>query len=500
MSIPASAIVSVNPSVLSAGGQALDLSGLVLTTNTRVPIGSVVSFASALDVSNYFGASALEALGAAVYFSGFDGSNVKPAVLLFSQYPTAAVAAYLRGASLASMTLAALKLLTGTITITANGVTTTSATINLTAATSFSNAAAIIQAAFASPSFTVSYDSVSGAFVFTVNTTGPTSTITYASSTLAVSLALTQATGAVTSQGSAATDPVTAMNAIIAQTTNFASFMTAFDPDVTPGVNTNALLFAQWTSQQNNRYAYVAWDTDASPTVSAPATSSLGYLLQQGNYSGTIPVYEPTDLYLAWFICGSIASIDFTETQGRATLAYKSQSGIAPSVTGQTAAANLEANGYNYYGGWAVAVNNFIGIRNGVISGKYKWIDSYVNQIWLNNQLQLALMTLLFSVKSIPYNTAGYALIEAACMDPINAGLNFGAFQPGVQLSTLQAAEVNSAAGANISTTLQNRGWYFQVLPASAQSRGNRTTPPINFWYMDGGSVQQINLASIEIQ
>lgn len=500
MSIPASAIVSVNPSVLSAGGQALDLSGLVLTTNTRVPIGSVVSFASALDGASYFGSSSLEAAGMAVYFAGFDGSNVKPAAILFSQYPTAAVAAYLRGGSLASMTLAQLKLLTGTISLTANGVTTTSATINLTAATSFSNAAAIIQAAFASPSFTVAFDSVSSAFVFTVNTTGPTSTITYASNALATSLALTQTAGAVTSQGSAATDPVTAMNAIIAQTTNFASFMTAFDPDVTPGVNTNALLFAQWNSQQNHRYAYIAWDMDVSPTVSVPAASSLGYLIQQAAYDGVATVYEPTDLYLAWFICGAIASIDFTQTNGRATLAFKSQTGIAASITNQTAAANLLANGYNYYGSYATANDQFTFLYNGQISGKYKWIDSYVNQIWLNNQLQLALMTLLTSVKSIPYNSAGYALIEAACADPINAGLNFGAFQPGVQLSTLQAAQVNSAAGANISTTLQNRGWYLQVLPASAQSRGNRTTPPINFWYMDGGSVQQINLSSIEVQ
>jgi len=500
MSIPASAIVSVNPSVLSAGGQALDLSGLVLTTSTRVPIGTVQSFSSALDVSNYFGASALESLGAAVYFNGFDGSNVKPAAILFSQYPTAAVSAYLRGASLASMTLAQLKALTGTLTLTVNGVTTTSATINLTAATSFSNAAVIIQAAFASPSFTVAFDSISSAFVFTVNTTGPTSTITYASASLSASLLLTQATGAVTSQGAAATDPITAMNAIIAQTTNFASFMTAFDPDITAGVNTNALLFAQWTSQQNNRYVYVAWDTDSSPTTSAPAVASLGYLVQQAAYSGVAVVYEPTDLYLQWFICGAIASIDFTQTNGRATLAFKSQAGIAASITNQTQAANLLANGYNFYGSYATANDQFIFLYNGQISGKYKWIDSYVNQIWLNNQLQLALMTLLTNVKSIPYNTAGYALIEAACADPINAGLNFGAFAPGVQLSALQIAEVNNAAGANIATTIQNRGWYLQVLPASAQSRGNRTTPPINFWYADAGSIQQISLASIEIQ
>ena len=57
-SIPASAIVQVTPSVLGAGGTGLNLSGLVLTTNTRVPYGQVLSFGSQAAVSAYFGASA----------------------------------------------------------------------------------------------------------------------------------------------------------------------------------------------------------------------------------------------------------------------------------------------------------------------------------------------------------------------------------------------------------------------------------------------------------
>jgi len=38
-----------------------------------------------------------------------------------------------------------------------------------------------------------------------------------------------------------------------------------------------------------------------------------------------------------------------------------------------------------------------------------------------------------------------------------------------------------------------------QVLDPGAQVRGNRGTPVINFWYTDGGAVQQITLASIDI-
>jgi hypothetical protein len=85
-------------------------------------------------------------------------------------------------------------------------------------------------------------------------------------------------------------------------------------------------------------------------------------------------------------------------------------------------------------------------------------------------------------------------------MDPILAALNFGAIRGNVPLSSSQAAQVNNAAGTKIDTVLSSRGWYLQILPATAQVRAARGTPPMTFLYMDGGSVQAINLASIVIQ
>ena len=111
-------------------------------------------------------------------------------------------------------------------------------------------------------------------------------------------------------------------------------------------------------------------------------------------------------------------------------------------------------------------------------------MDSYINQIWLNNAFQLDLMELLTQVNSIPYNPAGDALIEASLMGTILQGLAFGAYRTGVILSSLQVAEVNSAAGLNIAPILFQQGWYLQVLasqtePAVRQARGS---PPVNFW------------------
>lgn len=648
MPIPASQLVSVTPGVLSAGGNAVDLNGLFLTTNTRVPIGSVLQFADVADVSNYFGPSAIETTSAAVYFAGTTVSTKLPGALLFSQYNTGSVSAYLRGGNMSAVTLTQLQAFTGSLSVTIDGIVKSASGITFSAATSFSNAAEILGAnlgimgstigtvtgsiggtftctsssttltvsavltgslqvgdvvsgtdgtnslsagcsivqqltgtpggigtyklsAAATPgnlssctvtslsttlnvtvdsatvisagdvitgsgitantyvvaqisgttggiglytlsnSMTVAsetitvdrpavtFDSVQSAFVITSATAGTSSTIGFASGTLAASLLLTQATGAVTSQGALATTPSAAMNAIVAITNAWAGFATLFDPDGGSG-NANKLLFALWVSQQNNRYFYAAWDTDVTPTTTVPATASLGYLLAQNNYSGTIPIYEPTDDHLAAFTLSWAASIDFGATRGRTTLAYRGQSGLNVSVTSGTVAQNLLSNSYNFYGSYSLNGTLFSLFQPGSISGEFKWADSYVNQIWMNANFQLALLTLLQNSKSIPYTPAGRAQIAAALNDPIQAAGNFGAWQAGVTLSAAQIAEVNAAAGANIAGTLQTVGWYLQVGAAAPSVRASRGSPPVTFYYCDGGSVQSINMASIELQ
>jgi len=572
--IPANTLVDVIPSVISAGGDALDVIGLFLTTNTRVPIGSVLSFASAAAVSNFFGPTSKEATQAAVYFGGFTGATAQPGSILFAQYNTAAVSAYLRGANVSTVPLATLQGYNGLLQVTIDG-NLKSATISLAGATSFSNAAEIIGAslgiegvqaaaftgsisgstltvtAFSSGgplaagqvvggtgvvantyvtaigtlgaggtgTYTVStpqtalsapmtafqpgvaYDSVSGAFVVSSGTTGPTSLMSYASGALATSLLLTQALGAVLSQGAAAATPAAFMNNVVSQTTNWATFKLMFDPDNGSGF-AQKMLFAQWknTALGGNRFGYVATDTDPVPPTETPDPSSFAAALAAVSDSGTCLIWEPAGSGegLSQFICGAAASINFQQTNGRITFAFKWQAGLVAGVTTQQAAANLLANGYNFGGAYGAANQNFTWFQNGQCTGPFAWFDSYINQIWLNNSFQLALLELLQNSLSIPYNAAGNALIAAALADPIQAGLNFGAFAPGT-ISAAEIAEVNNQAGANVAGTLQTQGWFLQILPATAQQRAARQSPPCTFWYLDRGSVQQINLASVSV-
>ena len=353
----------------------------------------------------------------------------------------------------------------------------------------------------------VTYDSISGAFIITSGITGTPSTAAFATGTLADPLLLTSATGAYLSQGAAAATPTTAMNAVVAQTMNFATYKTTFDPDGGSG-NTLKQQFAAWKNAYPNRFMYVCTDTDVNARSNPPQTGTLGYILANNGDSGTYLQSELTALNQGAFICGTVASIDFEETNGRTTFAFRNQPGLVSDVTTETAAVNLGGNpqvqgsfgnGYNYFGAVGSANQTFLWEQRGTITGPFKWADSYVNQIWWNNLLQNTLLNFLGAQKSIPFNNAGAGLIEQALADPIAAGINFGAAAPGT-ISSAQVAEVNAAAGANIAPALQANGTYLQVLPQSSAVRANRGPWAITLWYLDRGSVQSISLSSVAVQ
>jgi hypothetical protein len=562
-SIPASAIVNVNPSVLEAGGTGLDLNGLFLTRTERVPMGTAIAFASSAAVEAYFGPSSAEAVLAARYFAGFDGSQIKPAQILFATYPTAAVPAYLRGGSLAGMTLTQLQALSGVLTLTVNGRSVTSSAINFSAAASFAAAAALMQTGLndadavvtgsiaattltvtavasgtlrvgqiiegtgitagtritalgtgtggtgtytVTPSQTasstsitagrtrVTHDAIANAFVITAGTP-ETGSITFAAGTLAAGVKLREADGAVISAAAALLAPAGLMAALTAFTQNFASFATAY-----VATTDDSVAFATWADGANNRYLYIMGDTNLAATI-ANDVSSAGAIIKAGGLSGTLAVFDPVNpAAVAAFVAGAIAAVDFSQAEGRTTLAFRRQASLPAGVTDRAVADNLIANGYNFYGSYATAADEFVFFYPGQVSGPYLWADSFINQIWLTNNFQLALVSLLLNVRSIPYNDAGYSLIGQAIAGPVNEALSFGAIRTGVPLSPSQTVAVNTEAGIPIADTIEERGWYLLIKPASAEVRAARGSPPMTFWYTDGQSVQKISLNSVQVQ
>lgn len=495
--ISASALVNVIPGVLAAGGNPLSLNGLFLTEDASVPIGAVYQFASLEGVQDFFGASSREAEMAAIYFNGFENSQTKPSVIYFAQFNAAAVPAYLRSGSFEGVTLAQLQLLSGVLTLTIDGGAETTGNIDLSGAASFSAAAALVQTALqAQLAGTLCvYDSQLNAFVITSPTSGAASTITVATGTLSTGLKVTTATGAVTSQGADTATPAVLLPVLVNVTRNWFSLVTVFEPNTATKV-----LFADWIQTQNKRYGYVGWDSTLNITQGAQPTSFGGQVVA-ADMDGIFPIYDLSTGDKAAFVAGVAGSIDFTATQGRIDFAYKHQAGLLADVTDETAALNLESNGYNYYANYATAADLFTNLQRGSTPGAWQWWDTYVNQAWLNASLQLAYMVYFENARSTPYNDEGYSTLRSVALDPINAALNAGVIQKGVTLSNSQRAQINTAVGSlGAASAVETQGWYLDIKPASPETRALRNSPPMTLYYTDGGSVQRIVLNSIAVQ
>lgn len=491
-SIPAKDIVNIIPGVVSAGGTGLDMAGLILTPSARVPVGLVLSFSNPRDVQDYFGPSSDEAKAAVTYFNGYTGSFIKPAFLLFAPLTLAARAGWIRGGPL-GLTLTALKALTGVLTVTVGGAALTSATINLSAATSFSNAATLIQAAFTTPGFSVAYDSLADAFTFTSTATGDTATVIYPTGTLSAGLKLTAVTGAILSQGLSIQTGVQMMNTVTAFTQNFVSFTT-----LASLTDDQIVDFATWTGSQGDRFLFVPW-TSAAAAISNSDTTSPAARIEAAELSGTASVYSPT-FDKAVFLLGYGASIDFARLNGRVDAAGRRGPGLLADVTNQTIATNLKNNGYNFYGAWATANDDFVALRWGVVSGPFAYIDSFLNQVWMNNAFQLSLMIMFRDVGHIPYNDDGYEIIGANITTDITAAVNFGAIVAGVVLSEAQKSLIVGLAGSDITDILFTRGWELTIQDPGPTVRAARGSPVCTFFYTDGQSVQRIDLSSLMVQ
>lgn len=491
MSIPASQIVKIHPRVIRASGTDLVLNGMFLTTNALIPAGSVRSFSTPDDVTAFFGADSEEARVSAVYFSGYKNSFRKPRQVHFGSRVNAPVGAWLRGAKYTG-TLADLQAITdGTLNLTIDGTAAALISLDFSAATSYSECAAVIETALPSGA-TCAFSSQTGAFQISSATTGATSTITYADAgDLATLLRLTQKAGAVLSQGSDALEVSENMVSIRAVTENWATFTHLYDAE-----DSEILELSKWASAQGAEYLYVCWSTDSNlkNLKNQEDTVSIAAQLRGINAGATTLIFG--DQPYAAFIMGEAASIDWDREQGAINFAFKAQDGLIPTIDNATEATTLLAKKCNIYGTYATRNDEFVWLYDANMFGDYNFIDPFVNAIWFNNALQVAIMNGLQMASRVPYNEDGYTQIRAWCQDPINRARKNGVIDPGVVLSESQKTEIIREAGFDITSNLQTDGYYLLVRDAGAHVRQTRDSPECSLWYCYGSSVNRVELAS----
>lgn len=504
-SIPASDIVQILPGVVGTGGNPLALNALFITKSQPESMLGVKAFGSADLVGEVFGIDSKEYESAQVYFKGFENCTVLPDTLYIASMSSNAQAAKLVGSKVPNRTQGEFMPLPTGFVISIDGKQI-SAEVDAKSALGFSgsesqpfdsgafynassySALAELVTAALNGSGTCKYDTGAKTFIIEGKTKGAVGNISTAEGGLAEFMCLTESAGAQTNDGINADTVEDLLPRITKETTNFVSIMTL-------GFNAEEMIkISRWVSLQKDRYLHVLYQQDNSNGE----LETLSNAIKESDMGGTFLMYG--DHTHAAFICGYPACLNFDELNGRTNLAFRKQEGLKPTVTDKALADELLALGFNFYGAYGTANDRFIFVNPGSISGKFKWMDSYVIQVFFNSQLQLALMTMLTTFKSIPYNDAGRAMHRAAIQDPVNQMLNFGGIQAGIELSEQQKTQINSEAGFDAATQLNVTGWCLKIEKTSAQTRGLRKSMPLKLWYADGGSVQSVNLPSINVQ
>ncbi|TCW09227.1 uncharacterized protein DUF3383, partial [Raoultella sp. BIGb0138] len=355
------------------------------------------------------------------------------------------------------------------------------------------NAAALIETGIGA-SVEVTWDSVLKKFIITSATAGDGSSITFATDgTLAEGLKLTEATGAVISQGAepAVVDDI--FTAILATEQDWVAFSTTFAV-----TKDQANAFALWVNNQNHRFAYIPWDSAGTAIVPGSSNALVYDIINTYAYNDTCPVYGYPNH--AANVMGFVAALNFTQANGRCSLNGRQVSGLLPMISNDTDYEAAKSNGYNFYGKYAANAVETNQWTPGTITGDFAWLDAWAGQVWINAQLQAALVALFQQASNLPYATAGKARIES-CMKPyIEQFKTWGGLTAGTDLDQSQLDQIKAITGVDVSDALMADGYYIYIGQFTAAMRSARTKPTVYFWYTDGGIIQGITVNSVEVQ
>lgn len=492
--IPLSLDFNITPDVVTPAGSAVDANGLMLTDNELIPVGVVASFYASSDVSALMGSTSKEFLAAQQYFNGYENSSVIPGELLMCRIVNDDVAGYLLSGNLKGVALTTLKAIpAGTITLTVDGTAVTSTSIDLSTATSFSDIASKLQTGIGTTKVVVEWLPVANRFIIRSATDGNPSQVSFATAgALATGLMLTAATAATVSPGSDVVTPTDTMNGIINTNQNWILFNSLVE--LTDDEKTE---LCAWASSSKNRYGYVVHDTTAAGAVANNANCFVQKVVVANGYENIFPVYG-SYLYSVTALAYA-ASVNFSRTNGRISFKFRGFSGLAPNVSDLATAQALKSNGYNFYGSYSLNKTMAQYASDGAISGKFVWLDSFIDQVWINANLVSAYANLFTNNQSYPFNANGYGAVQAATIDVAGQALTFGAIQRGIVLDNAQIRIVNNTVGKDISATLYSQGWFLYIPTQTGAARLERDLKGAIFYWVDGQLIQSISMSSTAI-
>lgn len=449
----------------------------IIGTSARLPLGERIRFYADIDgVSDDFQTTDEEYKAALVYFSQMP----RPVQLAISRRFPNGAAGELLGSGDFEQTLATWQAVTaGGFDITIDGVLEKVSALDFSAATTFNQIAAIMQAALAAESTgaTVTYDG--SRFVIRSGTTGLTSTVGYmvpattaATTDISALTGLDAAAKGKISNGIAAeavTDSLAAIHDI-----NQSWYGFAFAPNASEQEVKDA---AAWTEAQVKIFGYT---TSSADVLQAGTTSDIASFLKSSMYSRTFGVWDDNDAYAAISAIARAFTVNFNEQNSTITLKFKVLPGITTVELTESQRLALVSKNMNYY----TLFGDSAMLAEGVMaSGQF--FDERHGLDWLQNAIQTNVFGYLYTrTTKVPQTDKGVAglvqMAERACAEGVNNGL----LAPG-QWNGMDLGEVKSG-------DYLARGFYVYAQPIAQQNQSDREarkSPPIQILCKGAGAI-----------
>lgn len=462
-----------------AGVRSRELILRIISNNSVIPPNSIYEFSNIESVGEVFGLDSPEYARATPYFAFISKSIGKPRKIAFSRYLATAVAPIISGDSVPKILTNFTSQTAATLRLVIDGAVTNVPAIDLSAATTLTNVATLIQTAIraivAAPQLataSVTYNASTNQFTFMGTVVG-SGVISCVNSGLPtdISVALGWSTSAaVASPGLPADTPLTAVVRMAGISSNFGSFLfqIATQPTLVELTPVSA-----WNDTQNNKYMYCV-----------PCTAAL-----IGSYYTALKGFSGTGVT----IVSSLNGTDFSEqcpaeilaatnyslpnsTQGYMYYQFPSR---VPTIASDIDADLMDASRGNYIGSTETAGQDLSFYQRGVLMGGSQAavdMNVYANEMWFKDDIAVKLMSMFLNSPRVPANLQGRGQVMTTIQVSIDSAKLNGTISPGKALNNDQKSFITTVTNnPRAWRQVESVGYYLDVQFQSIITTDSRT-------------------------
>jgi len=359
--------------------------------------------------------------------------------------------------------------------------------LNLSSALSLAGVAGLISAVTTGAVCT--YDAVNNRFVFTSNTTGATSTVSFLTAGASGTDISNQLNGrSMAGNGAYVANGIVAESALAAAVIFDATFGQQWYGLVIPeAVDADHTAVAGFIEATNTKH-YYGVTTQSAGVLVAATTTDIAFVLKALGYNKTCVQYSSTSAYAVMSYLARILPTDYAGNQTVITLMYKQEPGVtAENLTASQAdsAASKNANIF-------VAYNNSTAIIQNGVSCSGQFTDTVVGADAFAISIQTALYNTLFTIPTkVAQTNRGMHILTTAVTGVCLQFVADGYLAPG---------QWTSAGFGALNTNDNMPGYYVYAPPVSTQSaaaRAARIAVPIQVAAKLAGAVHTANVSIV---